>query len=355
MRILSLLPLLLIGCTKQVEVKQVIRPVVVEKVELVDEFPPLYFSGFTKAEKFLNVSFRVPGLIQKLPIYVGDRLEPGTLIASIDSADYELELQEKEATLDAADSEARKARAQYRRIKSLYESESASRDELDQARAAHEGAKADVDQAQTLVDLAKKRLSYTKIYSEYPSEVVSKEAEINENVKEGQQIATLTYGDRLEVEVAIPETEIVGINRGKEVEVLINALPTKIYRGIIKEVGVSSSGGTTYPVTVLLSEVHPEIRSGMAAKVVIYNKDQQKLIFAPLPAVGEDKDGKYVFLFVPTGNELGTVKRQAVKIGQIRPNGLTILSGLHEGDEVITAGMRYLKNGMQVRRLKGGM
>lgn len=353
MRILSLLALLLLGCTKKMPDKQIIRPVMIETIHSVDEFPPMYFSGFTKAEKFLNVSFRVPGLIQKLPIYVGDHLNEGALIASIDPTDYQITLEEKQAALDAAESEARKARSQYKRIKSLYESESVSRDELDQARAANEGAKANVDQALAFVELAKKNLSYTKIYSQYPNaEVVSKEAEINENVKEGEQIATLTYGDRLEVEVAIPETEIVGIRRGKSVEVIVNAIPSKIYRATIKEVGVSSLGGTTFPVTVLFDQVLPEIRSGMAARVIIYDPVQPKLIFAPLEAVGEDQDGQFVFLFEPTGDDFGTVKKQTVKVGEIRPNGFTILAGLKEGDEVITAGLRYLKSGMKVRRLK---
>jgi membrane fusion protein, multidrug efflux system len=349
-----LLLTLFTGCAKTEKLEVRPRPVLVETVIERKLRPPLYFSGFSKAEKLINTSFRVPGMIIDLPILVGEHLRKGQLIARLDDTDFKLELLEKEAALEAAIAENRKTSAQYKRIKMLYESESASRDELDEARASSEGARAHVEMSRSLVDLARKQLIYTEIYAESDNcEVATKKAEINENVKSGETIATLTCGARLEVEIAVPETVIADIYVGEEVDVLFQALPGQLFKGIVREAAVLATGGTTFPVTVALKERSDELRSGMAAKVVIYedHDDIQPQIILPIEAVGKDDKGNFVFLFVQTENGLGTPKKEYVTIGKLRPKGFTITDGLSEGDEVIIAGIRFLKDGRPVRKM----
>jgi len=351
----SLLLITILGCSKHPVQQEEIRPVLTETVQVSTIRPPLYFSGFSKPEKEINVSFRVGGLIEKFPVIVGQKLHVGELIAELDEKDFILELQNREAAYEAALAEARKSKAQYRRIKTLYESESASRDELDRARAAHEAAKAQVERATAEKGLAEKSLSYTRVFAESSyCEVATKDAEINENVEAGQTIATLNCGTHYEVEVAIPENEISNISEGQQVDVVFNAIADQAFAGTVTEVGVSAAAGTAFPVIVRLNKANDRIRSGMAAKIILYDAQTEPVptIIVPLEAVGEDKDGNYVYLFESSGDGYGYAMRQPVTIGELRPTGFTIEKGLKEGDEVIIAGLRYLSDGKKVKELK---
>ncbi len=348
MRWLCLL-LVAVSCTKRTFQEEEIRPVLTETVEYYEGNPPLIFSGFSKAKQFINTSFRVGGMINFLPIKVGDRLQPGSVIAQLDQTDFYLRLQRAEATLEESQAEFRRASAQYKRIKTLYESESASRDELDTARAAFESAKALVEQSTSELDLARKEMSYTTLYAEQNQcEVSTKEVEVNENVEAGQTIATLTCGCILEVEVAVPESEIAKIEKGKEVTIYFNTLPGIAFAGRVEEVGVAAVAGATFPVTITLLEPDDRLRSGMAVKALIPRPAEEgQMIVVPLEAVGEDKEGNFVYIF-----DNGIAKKRKVEIGDLLPDGVVITSGLQPKEELIIAGLRYLYDGKKVKKLE---
>lgn len=348
------LPLLLLSCQKK-EVKEEIRPVLTEKVALYEGRPPLIFSGFSKSQKFINVSFRVGGLVAQLPINVGDRLRKGEMIARLDEDDFLLHLQKADATLEKAAAQLRKTSAQYKRIKTLYESESASRDELDTARASYESARAAVEQSTSEFDLAEKELSYTFLRAENNGcEVAEKHVEVNENVEPGQPIATLTCGTTLEVEIAVPESAIAQVQQGDAVNVVFNTLPEDTFQGVVSEVGVSSSEGATFPVTIALVKQDDRLRSGMAVKAFIPQPriEEKDVITVPLEAVGEDQKGNFVYLFQEESGGVGVAKKAYVNVGELLPQGVVITSGLKPNQEIIIAGLRYLADGRKVKRLK---
>lgn len=342
------------ACSKRKAEPEHIRPVQTEVVLLTSKKAPLFFSGFSKSEKMINASFRVPGLIVEYPIKVGDRLEKGQLIARLDPQDYELKLKQAQAALEAAVSEDRKTTAQYKRIKMLYESESASRDEFDQARAAHEAARAEIARKRAQVNLATQDLGYTTLVSEQDNcEVSTTDAEVNENVEAGKRVATLSCGKKLEVEVAVPESEIYNIKVGDAVSVLFNITPDIYYEAEVTEVGVTAAKATAYPVTVVLKERAPQLRSGMAAKVIFYKGEAKEAkMTVPLAAVGEDREGNFVFVFEKGEGALGIARKRKVVIGEFYPDRMVIKAGLKPGEVVITAGLRYLREGRRVKLLK---
>lgn len=347
--------LFFVGCSQKKGESDEIRPVLTQIIKAYRKPPPLIFSGFSKSQKFINVSFRVGGLIEALPIKVGDQLRKGDLIAQLDAEDFVLRVQRSQAALEESLAEMRKSSAQYKRIKTLYESESASRDELDKARAAYESAKANVEQGHSELNLAKKELDYTVLRADQDNcEVSEKQVEVNENVEAGQPIATLTCGDTLEVEVAVPESEIAAIMQGDWVEVRFNTLPEEVFEGVVREVGVSSSEGAAFPVTISLFAKDDRLRSGMAVKVFFPRPliDEKGLLIVPIEAVLQDKSGHFVYLFEEETSDLGIARKKLVEIGELLPQGIVIRSGLKPDEEIIIAGLRYLTDGKRVRRLK---
>jgi hypothetical protein len=132
------------------------------------------------------------------------------------------------------------------------------------------------------------------------------------------------------------------------------------FEALVTEVGVAATGtATTFPVTVRLAEGVDDVRSGMAADVAFQfgPVDTVERIFVPAYAVGEDGDGRYVFL-LEAGSEagIGVVRRTPVEVGpELTPAGqLEILAGLSEGEQLVTAGVRRLTDGQRVRLLGDG-
>lgn len=348
---------LIVGCSEPEKEKKEdpIRPVRTEVISPSTTGQERNFAGVSQAGVNSKLSFRVSGLIESIPVQVGEKVEQGQLVASLNSRDIELESQQAEAGLQQAKAEARNAAARYKRVRSLYESESASRNELDSARAASEAAQASVVQTNKQLELAQQKLSYTKLTSPVTGCSVSAvQADINETVNAGQTIVVVTCGENLEVEVSVPETLISQINSGDKVKVRFNALPGRTFIAVVSEVGIDVTGSTVYPVTVQLDEVAAELRAGMAADVTFNFKDQsgQPRIYVPSHALLADGDGKFVYLYEAIDGSVGKVVRRQVEIGEFSISGVHVLSGIAEGDRIITAGINHLTDGRKVKLMR---
>ncbi len=348
-------PVFFVSCSKQeAEPEEVIRPVRYQQVFLSGGSRSRSFSGVAKSGTESHLSFKVPGTITSLAVKLGDVVRDGQLIARLDPNDYNLQVQQAQATLTAAEAQARNARADLNRIRALYENDNASKNEYDQVRAASESADANVLAANKGLEQARLQLSYTRLKAPLSGSIAAVPVEANENVQAGQTIALLNSGSQLEVQVAVPEVLIADISEGSEVGIQFDALPGKVLSGIVREVGVASLGSsTTFPVIVRVTESHDDILPGMAAEVTFSfeRRSGSGLIIVPPVAVAEDRQGRYVYVAEPGDADIGIVKRRDVSVGELTSDGMEIISGLDDGDLVITAGVTRIHPDMQVKLL----
>jgi RND family efflux transporter MFP subunit len=350
---------LLVACkTETPEPQKVLRPVRYQAVELTAGERVRAFAGKAKSGEETRLSFKVKGTIRQLLVKVGDTVKQGQMMAEIDAKDYILQQQEADASLARARAEARRAAANYSRTRALYENNNASREELDTARANHESAKAQVRSAAKQLELSRLQVSYTKLQAAADGAIAAVPVEVNENVNAGQLIALLNSGGQPEVDVAIPEVFIARIRQGAAVTVAFDALPGQVFSAQVTEVGIASTGtATTFPVTVQLDAPDPAMRSGMAASVSFTFSsgdastpgDEQQRMVVPLHAVGEDRQGRFVFVVEPQGDGRGVVRRRPVSVGALDAEGLRILEGLKEGELLVTAGVKRLEDGREVK------
>ncbi len=312
------------------------------------------FSGTAQAGVESRLSFKVSGTVQSVSVQVGDRVRAGQIIAEIDPADFRLQVQHAEASLDQAQAQALQAQQSYERVKQLYENRNASRNDLDASRAASESTTAQVSAAEKQLELAKRQLGYARLTAPTAGAIATVDVEENENVQGGQTVAQLTAGSKLEVEVAMPEVLIANVREGDGVVVTFDALQGLECQGRVVEVGVSSGRlATTFPVTIRLDDVHERALPGMAAEVAFKFTSQSKRerFLAPPVAVGEDRLGRFVFIVEPSGEQegVGVVHRRNVVIGDLTSDGIEILEGLKDGDFLITAGVSRIIDGQKVK------
>lgn len=348
-----LLPLMAVSCGEDEVVSEpVIRPVRYVRVFASGGERERLFTGTSRAALESKLSFKVGGTVSQVVVKVGDRVKVGQLIASLDPKDYQLQVQDAEASLASVQAQARNAKANYSRVSALYENRNASRNDLDAARTGFESARASVESVKKKLEIAQLQKSYTRLQSPVNGSIASMQIDENENVSPGQPVAMLTSGSQLEVEVAIPEALIAQIREGDAVHVKFDALAGKTFSGLVTEVGITSVGmATTFPVVVRMTDTDSDCRPGMAAEVVFKfgGADKRERMVVPAVAVGEDRSGRYVFVVEPQANGLGVTKRKTVSVGELTEGGLEIFEGLTDGEFVVTAGVSRIEDGQTVR------
>lgn len=139
-----------LACRSEEPLEQVIRPVRFEQVFATGGERVRTFSGAARAAVESTLSFRVGGTLRRLSVGVGEAVRSGQLIAELDAQDFRLRVQQADAALRQAEAQAANARASFDRTRLLYESNNASRSDLDAARSASESGEAAVEAADNI-------------------------------------------------------------------------------------------------------------------------------------------------------------------------------------------------------------
>ncbi len=352
--LIALVGLSVASCAADVVVSApVVRPVRYERVVATSATRVLTFAGVARAGLESSLSFRVSGRVDAVAVKVGDVVRPGQLLATIDAGDYELQVREADAMLRQVEAQARNADADLGRTRSLFENGNASRADFDGARALAESARAQVESVEKRRELAVRQVDYTRLESSVVGAVAAVRLEVNENVAAGQPVVNLASQLNAEVAVAIPESLITQVQEGWLATVTFDAIPDKTFSGRVVEVGIAPTEfATTFQVTLRLTSPAPEVRPGMAAAVEFdFSADggEDIRILVPSVAVGEDRDGRFVYVVQPGSGGLGTVHRRAVTVAGFAVDDLVIPEGLADGDLVVTAGVSKLEEGLEVR------
>jgi membrane fusion protein, multidrug efflux system len=299
-----------------------------------------------------RLSFRVGGTIDRVAVAVGDRVRRGQPMARLDPTDFELRVDQAEASVAQARALLRRAGADYERVRALYENNNAAKSELDAGRVAAESAQAQVEAAEKQLEQAQQQLTYTSLNAPFSGAVAAVDVEVNENVRSGQQIFLLTGGESIEIETAVPEGLIRQVAVGQVVRVEFPALRGREFGGSVTEVGVAVTGSSaTFDVVARLDGDVSEVRSGMAAEITFPLERSGDRLVVPAVSVGEDRQGRFVYVVEADSPGQGVVRRRSVTVGLPSEalTGIEILDGLAEGEVVVTAGVRRLSDGMRVR------
>ena len=160
-----------------------LRPVRVAVVSQNGDFRERSFTGISQSTQESRMSFRVAGTIIDIPVQVGDRLAAGDLIARLNPSNFDLTVQQAEASLAQATANQRNADSAYSRAKELYENNNASRNDLDSARANAESAEAQVQSAAKSLEIARLDRSYTRLTAATDCTIASVDAELERERK----------------------------------------------------------------------------------------------------------------------------------------------------------------------------
>lgn len=341
----------LTACSKPEEqTVDVIRPVKLFKVsdsgrENLREFP-----ATVEATEEAEISFRVPGELSEFPILPSDNVSKGQLLAKLDDRDYKNNVAVKQADYDLAASN-------YRRIASLRAKKVVSVADYDQANAKLKSCK-------VALRLARDQLQDTTLLAPFAGRIAQTLVENYQSVQAQQPILILQSSNALDVSIQVPENIISSI-REEDIDhdytptVRFSGNPDKDYLLTYKEQDTKVTPGTqSYTVTFTLPAPQElTMYPGMGGTVTIdlsrVTRQSKALAeyIVPITAVlKSDSSGQnQAWVYDP---DSGMVNPVEVTLGPVTDKGITILTGLEEGDKIVSAGLSHLKPGMEVKPLE---
>jgi membrane fusion protein, multidrug efflux system len=312
------------------------------------------FAGGSQAAVSTTISFRINGIITEMPVKVGQGLQQGQLIARLNDQDLKLSLAKDEASLQQELIQSENASSQFKQFQNLYTRQLVSRKEFESAETSFNTAQAQVEQSRRTFEISQQQLSYSQLHSPAGGCMVSEvHSSVSENVSTGQSIATLNCGTSIEVVVAVPENSIAGITIGDSATVEFPSMKNREFAAKVTEVGTPGENGSAYPVTLRLNNEGALLRPGMAAEVsfrFLHNRKAENL-WIPLLAAGKEGDEIFVYVFEPSDQNQGVVRRRVVKTGVFTLEEVEVLEGLQVGEQIITAGLSQIHDGLTVKLL----
>ncbi len=399
-------------------------------------------SGEIKPKTYANIGANAMGRIVKLHVKEGDRVQKGQLLAQLenvqsladvnatrasvqaaqtDAVAADAALNTSLADLNRAKSDAVHAKLDWDRAQSLYSAALIPKQDYDVKKAAWESADAGLAQAEAKVaqakaqkDSADKHITqnqanltrFTDVLEKTTYEAPFDGVITNLPVREGETVVMgiqnspgstlMTIADMSVItsEVKVDETDIVNVHLGQPADVTIDAIPHKVFHGIVSEIGdnaiVRSTGVATsqasstsqeakdFKVVVTLTDPPVDLRPGLSSTAKITTAIRSSVLSVPIQAltvrtqadlVPKDKDaGKGNNVQAASAPaEAAKLKEEVQGVFAIRDkkavfvpvdtgiSGTTdieVTKGLQEGDEVITGSykvLRTLKPGTSVK------
>ena len=370
------------------------------------------FPVFVKGGETAKLSFRIPGRLVEFNAAVGVRFNKGDVVAALDPRDYQLAvdratkaIQEAkaglsametgarsedkatlEAALEAAKTQLETAKRQLERMDSLYKDGVASEGQYDLAKTAYDGAvaaelaaeknlekankgsrdeeiemvKAKIAGLEVDLELAQNKLSDTRLTAPFSGVVSEKFFDNHETILPGVSLLTLVDDASFEGELSVSEEFVARQGDVESIECTFDALPDKVFNASVKQTSSSVQKGNRSYLATLTIDAQPEdgLLIGMVGVAKMRLRDANNFVMIPASALIADpaqlqheETGTYsldssVWTIDPATE---TVVRRDVKVGVFVNDQAQILEGLSGGEQIVSAGARFLTDGQKVQ------
>ena len=343
---LALLAIALAGCNElAAEKAPPSRPVLVATVHYEAESPERSFVGTIKPRIETDMGFRVPGKVAKRLVEVGQTVDVGQPLATLDEVDLKLQAEQAEAELRAAIGVQAQASAAETRARDLRVKGWTTDAQMDQARAAADEARARLNRAQRSVELTNNSLSYATLAADSRGVVTATLIDAGQVVASGQTAVRVARFAEKEAVVAIPET-LLGRAKDGVASVSLWSEPNKKYVARLREIAPTADPATrTYLAKFSLPDAGDTVSLGMTATLTLADAATQRVARLPLSALFSE-GGAPSFYVV---DDKGEVSLKPVAVKSYESNDVVISGGVEEGAKVVALGVQKLDPAQKVR------
>lgn len=286
--------------------------------------------GTTAANESVTVTANVSDKIVEIHFEDGQEVEEGDLLAA-------LQRDEQRAALAAAEAVLAERRTAYQRARKLESQQYTATAQLEERLAALREAEANRDGAAA-------RLADREIRAPFSGIVGLRDISVGTLVTPGSVITTLDDLDPIKLDFTVPAAYLSTIRPGLDIIASTTALPDLEFRGKIRSVS-SQVDRVTRSLTAraLIDNPDHSLKPGLLMTVELLRNPRNALII-PEEALVPVGTSNFVFV-VDDGSGTPTASRREVETGSRRPGEVEVLSGLSEGERVVTHGTMQLRDG----------
>jgi RND family efflux transporter MFP subunit len=279
---------------------------------------------------------------------LGDRLEPGQVVARLESQNERNALRAAQANLAAAEGQLTQARNHFERQDTLLKQGWTTRANHDQAKQAQQTAQSQVDAAEAQLKAAHDLVSFTELKADAPGVVTAVGPRAGEVVQAGQMMVRLARKDGRDAVFDAPAQLIRSAPSDPRISVSLTDDPRVTAPGRVREVAPQANPATrTFEVKVGLTDP-PEAM--LLGATVTGRMEVEAVPVIEVPATALTKFNQKPAVWIVDPSNL-TVSIRNVEVLRFDPASVAISEGLDIGEVVVTAGVQALHPGQKVRLL----
>lgn len=305
---------------------------VVDRAEYAADLEPL---------RYATLAAEIGGPVRKVHVEAGETVRGGEVLLEVDTATLERELEEAKAVH-------RQRQAQFERAEALLDRRSITRQQfLD--------ALTNRDVAAARLASAELRLERARPAAPWSGEIAVRHVEEGDYVRPGEPLFDLLDVSRLEVRADAPASDVPHLRVGLPVEVRVDVLPGRVFRGELVRLGSAlDRGARTLEVVAEIDPAGTPLRPGLAARLAVARRTLDDALLVPLDALVEmgDEDGAAgrdaVYVVDDLVDGMGRAARRSVRLGPVIGRRVVVEEGLAPGDRLIVEGEERVSPGQAV-------
>ncbi len=360
-----------------------INPIIIqtEKLKTKRIVQTVNSSGYLEPVIQVNISANVSAKIMNITVKEGEYVNEGELLVELDKTRYEAAYERSLSSVHSNKANLKKVKNDLKRTRELYANDLSSESELEAVVAQMEIAESQVEMAQAVLKQSKDDLDKTRIIAPMSGVVTNIRKEKGEialgSTFQEDVILVVSDMSTMRVKVEVDETDVIDISQGDTAKIEIDAIPDTVFKGIVSEIAHSATTRglgtqeqvTNFEVKIAVIGQDQRFRPGMSSTADIITNVKDDVVALPIQCLTirkKDEDlentsdilkketNEVVFIvnhpdtnIVETGlfkknTQLSTVEQRIVKVGISSDTHFEIISGVSEGEEVVTGNYKAI-------------
>ncbi|WP_235584639.1 efflux RND transporter periplasmic adaptor subunit [Thiomicrospira sp. WB1] len=345
--LVALLTLGLTGCgestnpeTDPVNVQTIDAPVA--SVELGSIPLQSVVPGSVVPDQKARIASRLMGYIKDLDVKVGDRVDAGDLLFSIDSNDVSAQITQAKSGYQQAKAALEDAKLDYDRFKKLYAEDSVSKQQFDKISLQYRVAQENLAAARSAYNQAQSQLNYVNVKAPFDGVVVEKMAVAGDLAAPGNPILVLENLQSLSVQTQVSEDLFAVLRLGDKAEIKLDGKLAPIEGEVYTLVSAADPKSRTHTVKLSLPKGIGNVNSGTFARVGFTHGERQAMM-VPRTAVVNRSGIEGVFVVSD-----GKARFHMVRLGEVIGDQVEVKSGLQLGDTIVVDNNMSILNGDRI-------
>tara|TARA_B110000208_G_scaffold153249_1_gene185418 strand:- start:16797 stop:17936 length:1140 start_codon:yes stop_codon:yes gene_type:complete len=296
--------------------------------------------GSIEPYKGVRLDTEVAGVVSAINFKNGQDVDAGTILVQLDIAVESALLNSNQATAHLAEIE-------LVRAKRLRGTDSIAQSQLDRAQAGFDEATAEMKNLKAIIERK-------TIRAPFSGRVGIRQINLGQYLSPGAPIVNLQSCDQVFVNFTLPQKAIARVTTGMKITLQSDVYPEQTFESSVTAISPQIDPVTrTVQFQGTLENKDDRLRPGLFVKVTVILTNKNDVLVVPATSIVYAPYGNSIFKVTTatdevTGLETTIVKQSFIRIGKRSGDFVSILDGLQEGDEIVSAGAFKLNNGMLI-------